>query len=218
MDENLKFKKTIQTKFGKARIYNNKYYQIISSKEGNDKKYLHRLIAEDILGRKLKPDEDVHHKNGCSLDNRPENLEVISKTEHRKLHQKEKNKTGIAYVIKVKDEKCQQGFIWRYQKDMVVIGNIDLKKLEEKVNEKDLPWIILDKEKYKNSLKENMQNIANIKIKVRKHGIDRGKERYCLYYFRKQIKTSYSIEDLEKLRGELIEKFIKEETKKLNEV
>ena len=217
MDENLKFKKTIQTKFGTARIYKNKYYQIISSKEGNDKKYLHRLIAEDILGRKLKPDEDVHHKNGCGLDNRPENLEVMSRAEHRKLHQKEKNKTGIAYVGKIKEEKCQQGFIWRYQKD-IVINSIDLKKLEEIINEKGLPWIILDEEKYKNSLKENIQNIANIKIKVRKHGIARGKKRYCLYYFRKQIKTSYSIEDLEKLRGELIEKFIQEETKKLNEV
>jgi HNH endonuclease len=36
----------------------------------------HRLVAEQALGRLLKPDEVVHHKNDDPSDNRPENLMV----------------------------------------------------------------------------------------------------------------------------------------------
>ncbi len=36
--------KPIETKYGKANINNKGYYQIVSSKEGNFGKKLHRLI------------------------------------------------------------------------------------------------------------------------------------------------------------------------------
>lgn len=46
----------------------------------------HRITMERILGRTLTSNEHVHHKNGNRADNRPKNLQVLSNSEHQKLH------------------------------------------------------------------------------------------------------------------------------------
>jgi hypothetical protein len=42
----------------------------------------HRYVVQQRLGRTLRPEETVHHKNGVRADNRDENLELWNGTKH----------------------------------------------------------------------------------------------------------------------------------------
>lgn len=47
----------------------------------------HRVVAEEILGRKLRPGETVHHMDGNKRNNKPENIRIFrSQSEHAKFH------------------------------------------------------------------------------------------------------------------------------------
>lgn len=50
------------------------------------------LVIEAHLGRVLGPHELVHHRNGNKQDDRIENLEVMSRSEHQRLHAPENNR------------------------------------------------------------------------------------------------------------------------------
>src|SRR3972149_4241669 len=70
------------------------------STSNNSTVYEHRMIVEKLLGRNLQSEEHVHHKNGKRDDNRPENLEVFSRSNHAKYHANLKS-TKIEIACKI---------------------------------------------------------------------------------------------------------------------
>lgn len=105
--------KRISTKFGIASISDWGYYRITSTKEGNWRKYLHRLIFEDFHGIKIPDGYVIHHKNGNKLDNSIENLEMMESRKHNSMHMIGENnpfygKQGINYGKKLSEETCKR--------------------------------------------------------------------------------------------------------------
>lgn len=49
-------------------------------------KFIYRQLMEEILGRKLLRNEVVHHKDEDPTNNDPDNLEVMTRSEHIRLH------------------------------------------------------------------------------------------------------------------------------------
>lgn len=68
-------------------------YSLMESKPAKENTYRkfygrheHRVIGEEIVGRKLKTSEHVHHKNENKHDNSKDNLEVMSAADHARHH------------------------------------------------------------------------------------------------------------------------------------
>ncbi len=76
----------------KRKIISKKYAYIYRPDHphaiGTKKLYVaeHRLVMEEYLGRYLDENEVVHHINEDTLDNRIENLQLMTASEHIKLH------------------------------------------------------------------------------------------------------------------------------------
>lgn len=155
----------LKTKYGNAKIIKG-YYIITSRKEGNHLKFLHRMIWEDFYNYKIPEGYIIHHKNGNKLDNCILNLQLMKKSTHaiyhntgdknhfyNKCHElktkikmsKSKNSTGFFRVYKNYSSHYSQGFIYVYRYidefgKSHAVKSVDLKKLKEKVINKNLMW------------------------------------------------------------------------------
>ncbi len=70
------------TKEGYVQHYNPK------SPDARENGYspVHRDVARKKIKRALREDEVVHHKDGNKLNNKKRNLEVMTKSEHYRIH------------------------------------------------------------------------------------------------------------------------------------
>jgi hypothetical protein len=76
---------------GERRINAGGYIEVWnpSHPNSNKKGYVleHRLVMSEYIDRPLLKSEDVHHINGNKQDNRIENLELLTKSEHTSIHE-----------------------------------------------------------------------------------------------------------------------------------
>lgn len=65
-----------------------KKYKQVYDKKTKKVVYFHRKLMEKHIGRRLLRTEFVHHKDGNTMNNKIENLELLShgRTEHAKFH------------------------------------------------------------------------------------------------------------------------------------
>lgn len=67
----------------------------------------HRLIMEAHIGRYLRDDEEVHHRNEIRSDNRLENLQLMTKSEHMAHHARERAEQGRLGFQIGSQKKCK---------------------------------------------------------------------------------------------------------------
>jgi hypothetical protein len=79
-------KKNLDLGRNKKRWMENGYWVLYIRNEKPIKEHI--KIMQDFLGRKLEKCEVVHHINQIPTDNRLENLQVMTRSDHTKLHRK----------------------------------------------------------------------------------------------------------------------------------
>lgn len=76
-------------------------------KSEHNKVFVHRLLAVAEFGFEALHGMVVHHKNGVHWDNRPDNIEVMSQSDHATLHNKERLKNGTHPFLDETDDDEQ---------------------------------------------------------------------------------------------------------------
>lgn len=52
-------------------------------------RHVHRVVAEQKVGRPLRSDEIVHHIDGDIHNNHPDNLQIVTRSEHIEIHRRQ---------------------------------------------------------------------------------------------------------------------------------
>lgn len=97
--ENTKFTGMEKIRCGRVYVYSPNH-PVVLARNASTPPYIlrYRLVMENHLGRYLLKSEHVHHKNGNPMDDRIENLELLSGSEHMKLHHPKLNRWSIKYL------------------------------------------------------------------------------------------------------------------------
>jgi hypothetical protein len=69
---------------------NSSGYQKFRDPSTGRAEFTHIRVAEKLVGGKIFPGREVHHRDGDKTNNRPSNLQVMSAKDHRALHAKKK--------------------------------------------------------------------------------------------------------------------------------
>jgi hypothetical protein len=77
----------------------------------------HRYLVEKVIGRKLKRNEVVHHKDGNKRNNDLLNLEILSLSEHSSMHVKEQMKNPD-YINELR-KKVKKRAVTVYKKNVL---------------------------------------------------------------------------------------------------
>lgn len=84
-----------------------------------------RIVMENFLGRKLSPEEEVHHKDGDPLNNNIDNLQVMTKSEHLKIHAEENRKYFDKMIV---CPWCGEEFLWTADQQLKYQQNTSRKR------------------------------------------------------------------------------------------
>lgn len=90
---------------------------------------IHRLVMEDSLGRYLKDDEFIHHKDGNKLNNDISNLELVYPENHASEHYSDRNIDETSGRFLCNEPKFEEIKFRLYDKDRQCTKEYSLSKL-----------------------------------------------------------------------------------------